>query len=99
MSDTPVLLAEQDYPLLNLFWTMLLFFAWIIWFFLLFRVIADVFDSDDLSGWGKAGWTVEAIVVPFFGVFIYLIFRGKGMPERGRRHTSREREAMQPYIQ
>lgn len=47
----------DDYPLLNLFWTMMLFFLWIMWLFLLVRIVADIFGSDDLSGWGKAGWT------------------------------------------
>ncbi len=46
-----------DYPLLNLFWTMLLFFMWALWFMLLFRVIGDLFRDDDVSGWGKTGWT------------------------------------------
>jgi TRAP-type C4-dicarboxylate transport system permease small subunit len=99
MSDTRLLLAEQNDPLLNLFWTMLFFFLWIMWIYLLIRVIADVFDSDDLSGWGKAGWTFVALVLPFIGVFIYLIARGAGMSGRGRRHAMREREAGQAYIQ
>lgn len=72
----------DDYPLLNLFWTMLWFFIWILWLMLLFRVFADVFRDDSLSGWAKAGWSVLVIVLPFLGVFVYLIVRGGDMGER-----------------
>ena len=70
---TAMPLASQDYPLLNLFWTMLELFLWVLWFFLLFRVIIDIFRSHDLGGWGKALWLIFVIVLPFLGVFVYLI--------------------------
>ena len=70
-------------PLLDVFLTMMWFFLWILWFFLLFRVIMDIFRSRDLSGWGKTGWLVFAIVLPFIGVFVYLIARGSKMADRG----------------
>jgi Phospholipase_D-nuclease N-terminal len=79
---TAMPLAAQDYPLLNLFWTMLLLFFWVLWFYLLFLVIADIFRSDDLGGWGKALWLIFVIVVPYLGVFVYLIARGTSMGER-----------------
>lgn len=72
----------DSYPLLNLFWTMLWFFLWIMWLFLLFKVISDIFRSDDLGGWGKAGWLILALVVPYLGVLIYVIARGKSMGKR-----------------
>jgi Short C-terminal domain/Phospholipase_D-nuclease N-terminal len=78
-----VVLAEAgDYPLLNLFWTMLVFFAWVIWFWLLITVFADVFRRRDLSGWAKAGWLVFVLVLPYLGVFIYLITQSRHMAER-----------------
>ncbi|MFE2328099.1 SHOCT domain-containing protein [Streptomyces sp. NPDC059385] len=80
-----------DYPLLGAFWTMMIVFLWILWFVLLFRVFADVFRDDDLSGWGKAGWTVFVILLPFLGVFVYLLARGRGMGERDLRRA-RDRE-------
>ena len=61
---------------------MLIFFLWIAWFMLLFRVFGDVFRRDALSGWGKTGWIVLVILVPFLGVFIYLITQNQGMAER-----------------
>ena len=71
-----------DYPFLGLFWSMLVFFLWIAWFFLLFRVIFDIFRSRDLGGWGKALWAIFVILVPFLGVFVYVIARGASMTDR-----------------
>ncbi|MGZ6870254.1 MAG: PLDc N-terminal domain-containing protein, partial [Frankiaceae bacterium] len=72
----------MDYPLLNAFWTMLYFFLWILWIFLVVRVVFDIFRSRDLSGGGKALWLILVIIIPFLGVFIYLIARGGKMHER-----------------
>lgn len=78
----------MDYPLLNVFLTMMWFFLWILWLMLLFHVIADIFRDDTLGGWAKAGWAVFVVVLPFLGVFVYLIVRGKAM---GEREVARER--------
>ncbi len=94
------LLAESNsYPLLDLFWTMLEIFLWVVWFFLLFRVIGDIFRSDDLGGGAKAGWTILVIILPFLGILIYLIVRGKGMGQRDVRAAKQADEAMRGYIQ
>ena len=69
-------------PLLDVFLTMMWFFLWVLWFFLLFRVIMDIFRSRDLGGWGKAGWLAFVIILPFLGVFVYLIARGHKMADR-----------------
>ena len=82
MIITAMPLASQDYPLLNLFWTMLFIFFWGLWFFLLFLVIVDIFRSHDLGGWGKALWLIFVIVLPYLGVFVYLIARGGSIGER-----------------
>ena len=71
-----------DYPLLGVFWTMLWWFLWIAWIVLLFRVIVDIFRSHDLGGFAKALWVIFVIVVPFLGVFVYLIARGHAMADR-----------------
>ncbi|MFE2480847.1 SHOCT domain-containing protein [Streptomyces sp. NPDC059389] len=94
---TQVYLA-YDYPLLSLFWTMLGLALWILWFFLLFRVVFDVFRDDDLGGWGKAGWTALVVLVPFLGVFVYLVARGKGMGSRERAHARARQEEFDAYI-
>ncbi|MFI0354966.1 SHOCT domain-containing protein [Actinomadura sp. 9N407] len=84
----------DDYPLLNVFWTMMWFFLWVLWLMLLFRVIADVFRDDSSSGWAKAGWTILVIVIPFIGVLAYLIVRGD---EMGRREIARHEAAYRYY--
>ncbi|HEY8307599.1 MAG TPA: SHOCT domain-containing protein [Lapillicoccus sp.] len=88
----------MDYPLLNLFLTMLYFFLWIAWLFLLFRIILDIFRSADLGGWGKAGWTILIVFVPFLGVLVYVIARGSSMQERDLQHARESRQAMDRYI-
>ena len=69
-------------PLLDLFWTTLIIFCWVLWFMLLFPVYGDLFSRCDIGGWAKAGWIVLTLVLPFLGVFIYLISQGRAMAER-----------------
>ncbi|MER6860687.1 SHOCT domain-containing protein [Streptomyces pilosus] len=87
-----------DYPLLGAFWTMLVFFLWIMWFVLLFRIIGDIFRDDRLSGWAKAGWLVFCIVLPFLGVFVYVIARGKDMGRREIAQARAQQEEFNAYI-
>ncbi|MBL1104573.1 SHOCT domain-containing protein [Streptomyces sp. 5-8] len=87
-----------DYPVLGFFWSMLVLFLWIMWFILLFRVIVDIFRDDDLGGWGKAGWTIFVCILPFLGVFVYLIARGKGMGKREMEHARAQQQAVDSYI-
>ena len=75
-------MLAASYPFLDVMWTMLVFFLWVLWFWLLFMVFADIFRRDDLSGWGKTGWIVFTIILPYLGVFVYLISQGSGMAER-----------------
>jgi hypothetical protein len=76
------MVIASDYPFLDVLGTMLIFFAWVIWFWILIKVFADVFRRHDLSGWGKAGWCILTIFLPFLGVFIYLIANGTEMGQR-----------------
>jgi hypothetical protein len=87
-----------SYPLLNLFLTMLWFFLWILWFILLFRVIVDIFRDDDLGGWGKAGWMIFVCVLPFLGIFVYLIAQGKSMGERAQHRAEAQKAQMDDYV-
>ncbi len=88
----------KDYPLLNLFLTMLWLFLWIAWIFLLIRVVGDVFRSPDLSGWGKAGWTLGLLLFPYIGVLVYLIVRGGAMHERDVERAQASEDAMRQYL-
>ncbi|MFC8348202.1 SHOCT domain-containing protein [Streptomyces sp. NPDC057280] len=87
-----------DYPLLSVFWSMLWFFLWIMWFILLFRIVVDIFRDDELSGWAKAGWLVFTIVLPFLGVFVYVIARGKNMGRREIAQARAQQEEFNAYI-
>jgi hypothetical protein len=87
-----------DYPLLGAFWTMLWFFLWIMWFILLFRVVLDIFRDDGLNGWAKAGWLVFCIVLPFLGVLVYVIARGRSMGRREIAQAREQREAFDAYV-
>lgn len=77
-----VLAADNGYPLLDVMWTMFAFFMWMIWIWLLISIFSDLFRRPDLSGWGKAGWTALVLVLPFIGVFVYLISQGDHMRDR-----------------
>ncbi|MFI9102978.1 SHOCT domain-containing protein [Streptomyces fildesensis] len=88
----------SDYPMLNLFWTIAVIFLWVLWFMLLFRVIADIFRDHELNGWMKAFWAFFVLVLPFLGVFVYLIVRGSGMHERDVHQAKRHEEEFQTYV-
>ena len=88
-----------DYPFLGVFWSMLVFFLWIAWFFLLFRVIFDIFRSHDLGGWGKALWLIFVILAPFLGVFVYVIARGDSMTDRDVADAQAQEAAFKSKVQ
>ena len=79
-------------------WTMFVFFAWVIFFWLLFVVFGDLFRRHDISGWGKAGWTVFVIILPFLGVLIYLIAQGQHMAERRAEDVKAAQAQMDQYV-
>jgi hypothetical protein len=77
---------------------MLVFFAWVIWFWLLITVFSDLFRRHDVSGWGKAGWILLVVVLPYLGVFIYLIAQGQHMAERRAADMKASRAAFDDYV-
>jgi hypothetical protein len=83
----------------QVFLSFLWFFLWIIWFWLLIIVFGDIFRSHDLSGWGKALWTIFVILVPYFGVFVYLIARGHKMSEHAAQAAQQQDAAFRDYVQ
>ena len=82
----------------DVMWTMFVFFAWILFFWLLFGVFGDLFGRHDISGWAKAGWTVFVIILPFLGIFIYLISQGKGMGERAQQRAQAQQAQVDNYV-
>jgi Short C-terminal domain/Phospholipase_D-nuclease N-terminal len=93
------LAASTGYPVLDVFWTIFEIFAFVIWFWLLFVVLTDVFRSHDLSGWGKAGWTIFVILLPLIGILSYLIVRGRSMNERRAQQAAQQEQAFRSYVQ
>jgi Short C-terminal domain/Phospholipase_D-nuclease N-terminal len=83
----------------QVFWSMLWFFLFFIWIWMLIVVFGDIFRSDDLSGWGKALWTIFIIVLPYFGVFVYLIARGHKMQARSTRDAAEQERQFRSYVQ
>jgi Short C-terminal domain/Phospholipase_D-nuclease N-terminal len=92
------MVLAADYPFLDILGTMLIFFAWVIWFWILIRVLVDVFRRHDISGFGKAAWTLFMIVVPFLGVLIYLIAHGQEMGQRDLEQAKANRAQFDDYV-
>jgi len=86
-------------PILDLFFSMLWFFLFIAWIWLVISIFIDIFRSDDLSGWGKAGWTLFVLIVPLIGVLVYLIARGDKMQMRRIDDAAAQEQASRQYIQ
>lgn len=92
-------MLAYDYPILGLFWTMFMVFIWIAWLMLLFRIFIDIFRSDDMGGLAKAGWSIFVIVLPLFGVLIYLLVRGQSMGARDMAQAQANEAAFREYVQ
>jgi hypothetical protein len=92
------MVLAADYPLLNAFWTMMIFFLWVLWFWLLITIFVDLFRRDDMNGWLKAVWAFFLIVLPFLGVFIYLIVYGRTMAERRNRDVQMAQTQLDDHI-
>lgn len=91
-------MLAADYPFLDLMWTMVIFFLWIMWFWLLFTIFADIFRRRDLSGLGKTAWVIFAIVLPFLGVFIYVITQNDGMTQRNLDRARAQQVQLDEYV-
>jgi hypothetical protein len=76
------MLIAADYPFLDIFWTMIIFFAWVVWIWMMIAILTDVFRRSDIGGWAKAAWVVFMIILPFLGVLVYLIAEHDGIAQR-----------------
>jgi len=86
------------YPLLSIFWTMLEFFFFVLWIWLVVYVFFDIFRSHDMGGLAKALWVIFIIVLPFLGVFVYVIARGGSMHERAAAQAAQQQKAFDAYV-
>src|SRR5438552_14013674 len=96
-ANVPIL-AASDYPLLNVFWTILMFFAWVIFIWIAITVFIDLFRRRDISGWAKAAWVIFVVVVPWIGVLAYLIFNHDGMAERSSKEVAASQAQFDEYV-
>ena len=92
------MMVLADYPFLDVMWTMLVFFLWVAWFWILFGVWGDIFRRRDLSGLGKTGWFIFTLVLPFLGVFIYVVSQNDGMNQRNLERAQARRAQMDDYV-
>ena len=93
------LASSYSYPLLGAFWTIVMVFLWVIWFWILITVFTDLFRSHDLSGWAKALWFIFILFLPLIGVLVYLLARGGKMREHAARHARRQEAELRSYVQ
>jgi hypothetical protein len=88
-----------DYPFLDVFWSMLIFFLFVIWIWILITIFADLFRRRDIGGWAKAGWIIFVVFVPLLGVLVYLIAEHDGMAERSLKQVQAQQEQFDTYVQ
>jgi high-affinity K+ transport system ATPase subunit B len=93
------MILATSYPFLEVFWTMLIFFAFVVWIWILFTVMIDIFRRHDTSGFAKVLWIIFIIVLPYLGVFVYLIVEHKGMAERAVKQQQDTQKQFDQYVQ
>ena len=91
-------MLATSYPFLSVMWTLIVIFAWIIWFWLLITVFADLFRRHDISGWVKALWIIFVIILPFLGVLVYLIAESHGMADRNQKQAQAAQSQFDDYV-
>ena len=94
-----MIIASSSYPFLEVFWTMLIFFVFVIWIWILITVLIDIFRRHDTSGFAKVLWIIFIIVLPYLGVFVYLIVEHRGMTERAIKQQEAAQSQMDKYVQ
>jgi hypothetical protein len=93
------MILATSYPFLEVFWTMLIFFAFVVWIWILFTVMIDIFRRHDTSGFAKVLWIIFIVVLPYLGVFVYLIFEHQGMTERAVKQQRDTQAQFDQYVQ
>ena len=92
------MVIAADYPFLDVFWTIIIFFFWVIWIWIVIQVLADVFRRHDIGGFAKALWVIFVVIVPWLGVLIYLIAEHDGMRERSTKQAQAQKEQLDQYV-
>jgi general stress protein CsbA len=92
------MLLAADYPFLDILWSMIIFFCWVAWIWMLIVIFSDLFSRHDVGGWAKAAWVVFMIVLPFLGVLVYLIAESRGMAERRMKSAQVAQSQFDDYV-
>jgi general stress protein CsbA len=92
------LVIAADYPFMGVLWSMIIFFAWVAWIWILIMILTDVFRRHDIGGWTKALWTIFLVVIPFLGVLVYLIAQHDGMTERQQKQQQAAQSQFDDYV-
>jgi hypothetical protein len=87
-----------DYPFMGVLWSMIIFFFWVIWIWIVITVLIDIFRRHDIGGWGKAGWVIFVVILPWLGVLVYLIAQHDGMRERSMQQAQSDKQAFDSYV-
>ena len=92
------MLIAADYPFLDVFWSMIVFFAWLAWIWISITCFSDILRRHDIGGWAKAAWVIFVVVLPWLGVLIYLIAEHDGMRERGMKQAQAQEQAFDERV-
>ena len=92
------MVMAADYPFMDVFWSIIIFFFWVIWIWIVITVLIDVFRRQDIGGWGKAAWVVFVVILPWLGVLVYLIVEHDGMRERSLKQAQAQRREFDDYV-
>lgn len=92
------MLAAADYPFMDVLWTMVIFFCWVVWIWMMVVILTDVFRRRDIGGWAKGGWVAFLIIIPFLGALIYLIAQHDGMAQRTADQVQGQRAEFDQYV-
>jgi hypothetical protein len=93
-----MLAIASSYPFLDILWTTLIFFAWVLFIWIAITIFIDIFRRHDISGWGKAGWIILIVILPWIGILIYLIANHDGMVERRTQEVQQSQKQFDDYV-
>jgi Short C-terminal domain/Phospholipase_D-nuclease N-terminal len=92
------MVIAADYPFMDVFWSMIIFFFWVIWIWIVITVLIDIFRRDDIGGWAKAAWVIFVVILPWLGVLIYLIVEHDGMRDRSLKQAQAQKRELDDYV-
>ena len=92
------MVIAADYPFMDVLWSMIIFFFWVIWIWIVITVLVDIFRRHDISGWAKAAWVIFVVILPWLGVLVYLIAQHDGMRERSIKQAQGQQQAFDDYV-